>query len=175
MRTVEAMRVDRSASENRKPFTSWLKEKLKEALALPNTVGELMQKFQQFGIANTDQAENLKEANKLYPAFLARYKTGIQDYKIYAQSYGLPFEGVLKHPTYPNQELRVSDDECLCVYSTIRTDERGLQGDCVEIQGNASGSQVFSVRFGRWRDDVEVQHSFILYSGPENAVRTNVH
>jgi hypothetical protein len=170
MRTAELLVGGKKDHITFGSLTAAIKERIKKALELPDSIGVLMQKFREFGLENKGQLERNKEALRLYPLFVSRYRDGIRNYQTYANSRGLEFRGVIENSTYPNQELRVypKSQECVCVYSTKTQNDNGSQGDHVEIVGSLDGKSVHLVTFGRWKDGVEIQGATIWYSSDGN-------
>lgn len=162
MSTAEALpqhSVDRPLS-----LLDVLKHVAWKTICPPDTIGVLMQRFDSFSQVN-DNNEAVREAARLYPLFLAQYKTGLKNYRISALAHRLEFKGILTHDTYPNQRLVVEDGKCMCVYEDMKASNLGkVSGDRVHITGSADGQAVHVVEYQRVLNDKTVSHRRIDYA-----------
>ncbi len=171
MRTLERTIPVREQRRETVTLVGRFKEAIKRKLALPDTIGVLMQKFREFALDNKNFEQRDKKAESLYPLFLSQYKVGIQTYEIYARTQGLPFLGEVVHEVYPNQKLVIKDEEYMCIYSTQKSTEDGKQGDYVEICGSKDGKEVYEVRYERWQKGTEIEYAQINYNNNGAAAR----
>lgn len=160
MRTAEIVQLKSEGLP--KSLITRLAESIKNNLLLSDSVGVLLQKFREASLERTF-SERDELALKLYSRFLSQYKIGIRDYKIAARVHSQKFAGILKHNTYPNQELRIKEDGCSFVWSTVKYTDDGFNGDRVTIVGDHDGRELFEVRYERLKNGVRSEYVVIGY------------